>query len=88
MKYIVTTVIAIVIFARRCCVHISTIEGVISSRERMRVCHIRFEQRRGCFPHPIVVLLGKGRVAPTYTPIRCEKFRYETEKYALFEGES
>ncbi|PHD66633.1 hypothetical protein COF61_09230 [Bacillus toyonensis] len=74
------TVIAIVIFARRCYVHISAIEGVISSREGMGVCHIEFERRRGYFPHLIVVLLGKGRVAPTYTPIRCEKFRYEMDK--------
>lgn len=33
------TVIAIVIFARRCCVLISAIEGVISSHERMGVSY-------------------------------------------------
>lgn len=47
---------------------------------RGRECVIKeLNKGGGYFTHLIVVLLGKERVAPTYTPIRCEKFRYETD---------
>ncbi|PEJ06805.1 hypothetical protein CN684_17735 [Bacillus wiedmannii] len=46
----------------------------------MGMWYIRFERRGGIFSTSHSGLVRDTEVAPTYTPIRCEKFRYETDK--------